>query len=195
MSAIHEILADPNMFVEPRKRYTVEGDHFNVNFMADDRSRVFIAVTLKSYPERVTFVMIEEMQSKFLEKCGEKALTSKEGALDKTSKSIFKEICAKYSDLAQVDRVSAVAEKVESVKSTMQDNIAQMLENAGQLDDIQNSAENLSRQAEVFNKRSNQLRRNMRCRDMKMKFVIAGAVVLMLIIIIVPLSIMLKNKD
>lgn len=61
-------MANPDTFVEPRKRYTSEGSMFSIHYTADDSNRVYSAVTDKEYPPRIAFAMLEEMQTKFLTK-------------------------------------------------------------------------------------------------------------------------------
>lgn len=61
-------MANPDTFVEPRKRYTSEGSMFSIHFVADDEHRVYNCVTDKEYPARIAFALLEEMQTKFLTK-------------------------------------------------------------------------------------------------------------------------------
>jgi hypothetical protein len=58
---------------------------------------------------------------------------------------------------SNVDRLASVQAKVDIVKSTMADNIEQMLVNSEKLEHIQSNAENLNEQAAVFKNRSTQL--------------------------------------
>ena len=61
-------MSNPDTFVEPRKRYSVEGRMFSIHFVADDNTRIYSCVTDKEYPARIAFAMLEEMQTKFLTK-------------------------------------------------------------------------------------------------------------------------------
>ncbi len=56
-----------------------------------------------------------------------------------------------------VDRLASVQAKVDVVKSTMEQNIQQMLANEEKLDTISENAENLNEQARVFQTRSTAL--------------------------------------
>lgn len=48
-------------------------------------------------------------------KVGEKSLTAKEGGLTRTMKSSFSDLCIKYEDIRNVDRMAAVqASRVHS---------------------------------------------------------------------------------
>lgn len=61
-------MSNPDTFVEPRKRYSVEGRMFSIHFVADDNTRIYSCVTDKEYPARIAFALLEEMQTKFLTK-------------------------------------------------------------------------------------------------------------------------------
>ncbi|CAM9438763.1 unnamed protein product [Discosporangium mesarthrocarpum] len=186
---IKELMCNPDTFVEPRKRYTSEGSMFCIHYTADDRNRVYTCVTDKEYPARIAFSMLEEMQSKFLTKVGEKSLTAKEGSLSRTMKSSFSDLCIKFDDVRNVDRLAAVQQdKVDVVKTIMEDNIQQMLANEERLEEISQNAENLNEQAKVFQNRSTALRRQMRCKAIKMWFLLAFVFIILLIAIIVPIA-------
>ncbi|CAB1118209.1 unnamed protein product [Ectocarpus sp. CCAP 1310/34] len=190
---IKELMSNPDTFVEPRKRYSVEGRMFSIHFVADDSNRIYSCVTDKEYPARIAFTLLEEAQTKFLTKVGDKSLTAKEGGLSRTMKSSFSDLCIKYDDIRNVDRMAA--DKVDVVKVTMQDNIQQMLANEERLDQISENAENLNEQAKVFQNRSSALRRQMRCKAIKMWFLLALVVIILLIIIIVPIALHAKNNS
>eukprot|EP00611_Tribonema_gayanum_P010038 TRINITY_DN1995_c0_g2_i1.p1 TRINITY_DN1995_c0_g2~~TRINITY_DN1995_c0_g2_i1.p1 ORF type:complete len:226 (-),score=79.02 TRINITY_DN1995_c0_g2_i1:104-781(-) len=192
--AVKSVITAPNVFVEPGRRYTNEGDVCCVHFVADDANRVYTVVTDKQYPARVAFALLDEAQSKFVTKVGDKSLAAKEGSLSKTMRSSFADICLKYDDVKNVDKLAAMQGKVDAVKTKMEDNIQQMLANEEKLEDISANAENLNAQAQVFQNRTVQLRRAMRCKALKMWFLLAFVIIIVLIIIIVPTAVYIKNN-
>ena len=58
---------------------------------------------------------------------------------------------------------------MENVKAVMQDNITQGLQNCVKLESIQQQAEELQMQAGVFKKNAVELRKKMRCKEIKTK--------------------------
>ncbi len=52
-------------------------------------------------------------------------------------KDILSKLCQKYDDLAQVDKLAAVAKKVDTVKLVMQENIDVALQNCVKLEAIE----------------------------------------------------------
>lgn len=192
--AVKSVISSPNVFVEPGRRYTNEGEMSCVHFVADDNNRVYTVVTDKQYPPRVAFALLDEVQSKFLTKVGDKSLSAREGALSKTMRSSFQDVCLKYEDIKNVDKLASVQGKVDVVKSIMEDNIQQMLANEEKLESISANAENLNEQAKVFQNRSTQLRRAMKCKAIKMWLLLALVISIILIIIITTIALWVKNN-
>lgn len=61
-----------------------------------------------------------------------------------------------------------------------------MAERGSRLDELQGQSENLSQNARGFNRRANQLRKDMWWKDMKMRICIIVGIVVLLIVIIAP---------
>ena len=66
----------------------------------------------------------------------------------------------------------------------MQDNIASMLQNVEKTEAISDQANHLNEQASVFKKKSEDLQRRMKCKNMKMTAIIVGVLLLILVPII-----------
>jgi vesicle-associated membrane protein 4 len=74
---------------------------------------------------------------------------------------MFEAICEKYNDLAEVDKLVAVNQKVDAVKLVMHDNVEKLLANTVKLDAIEKATEELQEQAGVFRKSAVQLKNKM----------------------------------
>jgi hypothetical protein len=131
--------------------------------------------------------MLTETYGEFSKVLGEKAKSAPPASLNKSSKPILTKMCQKYSDVASVDKASALIGKVDGVKVQMQDNIASMLQNMEQTEVISDQANQLNEQASVFKKKSTDLKRQMKCKNMKMTLIIVGLIVGVLLVILVPL--------
>ncbi|CAM9103168.1 unnamed protein product [Phaeothamnion confervicola] len=167
---------------------------FAIHFIADESNRVYTCVTDREYPARVAFALLDEAQIKFETKVGDKSLTAREGSLNRTMKDTFRDLCIKYDDLKNVDRLASVHDKVNVVKTIMEDNIAQLLANEEQLQRVADNAENLNEQAKVFQNRAVHLRRQMRCKAIKMWLLLALVIVVVLIIVITPIALYCKKN-
>ena len=75
-----------------------------------------------------------------MSKVGDKASTAKERSLDKQSSSFMQKICQKYDNVAEVDKLAAVARKVDTVKIVMQENVDAALQNCVKLESIEKAA-------------------------------------------------------
>jgi hypothetical protein len=123
-------------------------------------------------------------------KAGEKATSAKERELNKTCGDLLLKICRKYDNLAEVDKLSSVSAKVESVKLVMQDNIDIALQNCVKLESIGKAAgeclllilifcpnfpylefgthiEELQQQAGVFKRNAHELKKRMWWKNLK----------------------------
>ena len=97
----------------------------------------------------------------FIAKAGDKASTAKDKALDRSCSSLLEKICQKYDNLAEVDKLAAVAKKVDTVKLVMQENVDIALQNCVKLESIERAAEELQQQAGVFKRNANELKNKM----------------------------------
>ena len=75
-----------------------------------------------------------------MSKVGERSLSAKERSLDKACMGFMQSICQKYDNVAEVDKIAAVARKVDTVKIVMQENVDAALQNCVKLESIELAA-------------------------------------------------------
>lgn len=68
------------------------------------------------------------------------ALTSKDRGLDRKASNLLLKLAQKFDNLAEVDKLAAVAKKVETVKLVMQENVDIALQNCVKLESIERAA-------------------------------------------------------
>lgn len=151
-------------------------------------------VTGLGYPSRTAIAMLTELYDETDKKFGDQLMSAKENSLNKRSKTIMTNTCKKYEDSANVDKAQAVLGKVEGVKAQMQDNIAGMLKNTEKAESLAEQSDQLNEQAAVFKKNSTDLKKQMKCKNMKMTILLTGLVIGILLVILVPLIIKAKNN-
>lgn len=93
-----------------------------------------------------------------------------------------------------MDKLTAVQEKVDIVKSTMKDNIAQLLLNTEKMEHIEAAAAALNHQSADFQKGAKQLTNKMWWKMWKMRILIGGLIVAILLILIVPIAVTSSKK-
>lgn len=139
------------------------------------------------YPSRVATQMLMECYGEYSESLGGQIKDAAINSLNRKSKPILTKFCKKYDDVRNVDKASALIGKVDGVKVQMQDNIATMLQNMEQTEAISDQASQLNEQASVFKKKSTDLKRQMKCKNLKMTIIVAVLVLGILLVILLPL--------
>lgn len=84
-------------------------------------------------------------------------------------------------------------EKVDVVKTVMQENIQQILQNNECLERIEAQAEHLNEQSLAFKKGAKEMNEMMWWKMWKMRILFGGLIVLVLIIIIVPTAVVAQK--
>lgn len=158
------------------------------------RTTGLAVITGLKYPSRVAIQALIELYGKYSEQFGLQAKSATTNSLTKKSKPVLQAMCKKYDDLSKVDKTSALIGKVDEVKVQMQDNISAMLKNTEQAESLAERSDQLNEQASVFKKKSTDLRKQMRCKNLKMTIILTLLVVGVLAIILVPLIMKARNK-
>jgi len=187
LNGVKQVL-EQKMGMQAGTHYSFSTGQSTWHLMADADGRIFILITQASYPARVAAQCVDELSRTFLVKAGEKSLTAKEKGLDKACKSLFDKLCQKYDNVNEIDTLSGVTAKVESVKVVMQDNVKLALQNCVTLQSIEKKAEELQTQAGVFKKTAKDIKNKMWWKNLKMKLAI-GAIILAIIALILAFTI------
>lgn len=101
----------------------------------------------------------------------------------------------RYSDPSSVDKLVAVQEKIDVVKSTMQENIQQILQNQEKVENIEAAAVRLNETSLAFSDGSKSLAQKMFWKKWKMRLLVGGLIISVLIIIIVPIAVTASNNS
>jgi len=165
----------------------VQSDQHQVVYGSDSDGICFAVITGLNYPSRVAIEMLQELYKTIMESDGNKARNGAENCLTRKTKNTMSATCAKYDDLSKVDKAASILGKVDAVKGTMQDNIAGMLKNTEQAEDLAEKSDQLNEQASVFKKKSTDLKKQMAWKNLKMTLLLAGVVIVILIVILAPL--------
>jgi len=171
----------------------VQSDAHQVIYGADSDGICIAVIAGLRYPSRVGTQMLNELHKEFKPQFGEEAKTASANTMTTKSKSILKKVCKKYSNLEQVDKASALTGKIDDVKVQMQDNIASMLNNIEKTEAVSSQADQLSEQASVFKKKSTELKKQMKCKNLKMTLILIAIVTGILIVILVPMIMRAKK--
>lgn len=172
------------------KHYSFTVGQMAWHLISDESEIIYILICQLNYPQRCAHMCLEELQRTFIAKAGDKATTAKDRALDRSCSSLLQKICQKYDNLTEVDKLAAVAKKVDSVKLVMQENVDIALQNCVKLESIERAAEELQQQAGVFKRTATDLKKKLWWRNIKMKLIIAAIILVILGIIIAVIVVM-----
>ena len=98
----------------------------------------------------------------------------------------------KYANPDNFDNLSRAQNQVGEIKVEMQQNINKLIENQGELDDLEDHTKDMRDNAQTFDKNAKSLEREMFWRKIKYTAAIVGIV--LAIILIIVLSVVLSRK-
>ena len=118
---VRELIAS-NASVQPGKRYSAVGESYSIHYVLDQSGRVYAMVTEPKYSPRVAFSGLEELMTTSQKEFGYRIAAASEGSLSKAARPILHDFVEKYSNPADFDKLVAVHDKVEVVRSVMKEN-------------------------------------------------------------------------
>ncbi|RLN32136.1 hypothetical protein BBJ28_00007062 [Nothophytophthora sp. Chile5] len=180
--------------VTPNGRHSLECDPNKFHFTMDNDELVFAAITAKDYPIRLAFQMIAAVQQEIVPKFGSKALTCREGGLDKDCAKPLAAIAAAYDDRTKVDKLSEVMNQVDGVKTVMHNNIQVVLSNTEKMEVVEQKTNDLNEQAKVFRNTGRKLRRAMWWKNAKLTLALGVCAVLVILILLAVLGVFKKSS-
>eukprot|EP00499_Haloplacidia_sp_CaronLabIsolate_P006972 CAMPEP_0196780962 /NCGR_PEP_ID=MMETSP1104-20130614/8928_1 /TAXON_ID=33652 /ORGANISM="Cafeteria sp., Strain Caron Lab Isolate" /LENGTH=224 /DNA_ID=CAMNT_0042151179 /DNA_START=29 /DNA_END=703 /DNA_ORIENTATION=+ len=186
LKTVQQILSAPGFSqkAKPRQRIRLVSQTHHVSFTSDSVQRVYFAITDKSYSERLTFTLIEELQSKFVETTGDRYRTASENSMNRACAGLFRDLFRKYENPSNVDTLSRLQGRLDAVTETMQDNVRQMLANVDKAEVLEDDAARLATVAGRMEADAHKLERKMRCRKIKMYLLITFIVLAIIGVIV-----------
>ncbi|KAJ3094279.1 hypothetical protein HDU96_001749 [Phlyctochytrium bullatum] len=91
-------------------------------------------------------------------------------------------------------RTQQVQSQVDEVVGIMQENVNKVMQRGEHLDTLQNKTEDLQNSSQQFRKGASAVRKQMWWKDFKMKLILGGIIVAILIIIIVSIVVGTKKN-
>uniref|UniRef100_A0A2P2JF25 Vesicle-associated membrane protein 724 n=2 Tax=Rhizophora mucronata TaxID=61149 RepID=A0A2P2JF25_RHIMU len=170
------------------EKFTYNCDHHTFNFLVED-GYVYCVVAKESVSKQISIAFLERMKADFKKRYGGgKAGTAVAKSLNKEFGPIMKEHMKYIIDHAEeIEKLLKVKAQVSEVKSIMLGNIDQAIQRGETLTNIADKAENLHDQAQMYKQQGTQIRRKMWYQNMKIKLVVLG--ILLLLVLIIWLSI------
>ncbi|XP_043708042.1 vesicle-associated membrane protein 724-like [Telopea speciosissima] len=165
-------------------KFTYNCDHHTFNFLVED-GYAYCVVAKDSAGKQVSIAFLERMKADFKKRYGGgKADTAIAKSLNKEFGPVMKEHMQYITDHAEeIGKLLKVKAQVSEVKSIMLENIDKALDRGEKLDILADKAEDLRSQAQNFKKQGTKIQRKMWYKNMKIKLVVLGILLLLVLII------------
>ncbi|KAJ3674577.1 hypothetical protein LUZ60_005193 [Juncus effusus] len=162
--------------------YTTEG--YTFNYLVHD-GYVYCVVAAESVARPISIACLERIKDEFLKKyAGGKAATAPANGLKEFGKKIKEQMkyCMEHPE--EVSKVSKVQQQVNEVKNIMMENIDKALNRGQQIEVLVDKTDILRDQASEFRQVGTQVKRKMWIQNMKVKLIVLGIIIALILIII-----------
>ncbi|KAI4345429.1 hypothetical protein L6164_012554 [Bauhinia variegata] len=169
-------------------KFTYNCDHHTFNFLVED-GYAYCVVAKESVSKQISIAFLERVKADFQKRYGGgKADTAIAKSLNKEFGPVMKEHMKYIIDHAEeIEKLIKVKAQVSEVKSIMLENIDKALERGENLTILADKTETLHSQAQQFKKQGTQIRRKMWYQNMKIKLVVLG--ILLFLVLVIWLSV------
>nr|GLL41325.1 vesicle-associated membrane protein 724-like [Ipomoea trifida] len=165
-------------------KFTYNCDHHTFNFLLED-GYAYCVVAKDSVGKQISIAFLERVKADFKKRYGGgKADTAVAKSLNKEFGPVMKEHMKYIIEHAdEIEKLLKVKAQVSEVKSIMLENIDKTIERGENLTILTNKAEDLHNSAQQFKKQGTEIRRKMWYQNMKIKLVVLGIIVFLVLTI------------
>jgi vesicle-associated membrane protein 72 len=166
-------------------KFTYNCDNHTFNYLVED-GFAYCVVADESVGRQVPMAFLERVKEDFKRRySGGRADTAVANSLNRDFGSKLKEhmqYCIDHPE--EISKLAKVKAQVSEVKGVMMDNIEKVLDRGEKIELLVDKTENLRFQAQDFQKKGTELRRKMWFQNMKVKLIVLGIVVALILIIV-----------
>ncbi|XP_010475140.1 PREDICTED: putative vesicle-associated membrane protein 726 [Camelina sativa] len=166
-------------------KFTYNCDGHTFNYLAEN-GFTYCVVVVESAGRQIPMAFLERVKEDFSKRYGGgKASTAKANSLNREFGSKLKEhmqYCADHPE--EISKLSKVKAQVTEVKGVMMENIEKVLDRGEKIELLVDKTENLRSQAQDFRTQGTKMKRKLWFENMKIKLVVFGIVVALILIII-----------
>ncbi|KAJ8899266.1 hypothetical protein K2173_017301 [Erythroxylum novogranatense] len=146
----------------------------------------YCVVAVESVGRQVPIAFLERVKEEFTKKySGGKAATAVANSLNKEFGSKLKEqmqYCVDHPE--EISKLAKVKAQVSEVKGVMMENIEKVLDRGEKIELLVDKTENLRSQAQDFRQQGTKMRRKMWLQNMKVKLIVLGILIALILIIV-----------
>ncbi|VAI23553.1 unnamed protein product [Triticum turgidum subsp. durum] len=149
-------------------------------------SAAYCVVAVESVGQQMPIAFLVRVKDDFSKRyAGGKAATAAPSSLNREFGSKLKEhmqYCVDHPE--EINKLAKVQAQVSEVKNVMMENIEKVLDRGEKIELLVDKTENLRSQAQDFRQQGTQVRRKMWLQNMKIKLIVLGIIVALILIII-----------
>jgi hypothetical protein len=172
--------------IMPNERYTESSndDKRKILSLVDSSGKlVFLLTVIKDYPERYGYKLLNELIKNSIDKLNKEYL-NKIG-FDENLNENFKrtgddiqlymvELERNYRDIGAIDKIRNIQNDVNEIKTEMKNNVNGMLLNIELVSNLEETSDNLRKEAKLFKKEAKKLYKYTWWRNKKITFTVGG---------------------
>ncbi|GAB2294157.1 hypothetical protein Dimus_028377 [Dionaea muscipula] len=166
-------------------KFTYDCDGHTFNFLVSD-GFTYCVVAVESMGRQLPIAFLERVRDDFNKKYGGgKAATSLAKSLNKDFGPKLKEhmqYCVDHPE--EMNKLAKVQAQISEVKGVMMENIEKVLDRGDKVDLLVDKTDNLHNQAQDFRQHGTRMRRKMWLQNMKLKLIVLGIVIALILIIV-----------
>lgn len=167
-----------------RPKLSVINKHAGTIHYESDEKCIYMVTTSFDYPQRAAFLFLDELKQLIGPNYYSKIATCAENELDRLARRhILPDLCSKYCDLKQIDKIYAVKATVENTKTIMNKNITALIVNQDRLDELGDKSDALREDAMRFRQGSRKLHSVMWWKNAKVWIIVASILVFIIIVL------------
>ncbi|KAJ3673906.1 hypothetical protein LUZ60_005898 [Juncus effusus] len=169
-------------------KFTYNCDGHTFNYLVED-GFTYCVVAVDSAGRQITMAFLERVKEEFTKKyTSGKAATATANSLNKEYASKLKEhmqYCVDHPE--EISKLAKVKAQASEVKGVMMENIEKVLDRGEKIELLVDKTENLRSQAQDFRQQGTKIRRQMWYQNMKIKLIVLGIIIALILIIILSI--------
>ncbi|XP_039048015.1 vesicle-associated membrane protein 721-like isoform X1 [Hibiscus syriacus] len=166
-------------------KFTYNCDGHTFNYLVDS-GFTYCVVAIESVGRQVPMAFLERIKEDFTKRYGGgKAAAAPANSLSKEFGPKLKEhmqYCIDHPE--EISKIAKVKAQVSEVKGVMMENIEKVLDRGEKIELLVDKTENLRYQAQDFRQQGTQMRRKMWLQNMKIKLIVLGILIALILIIV-----------
>ncbi|GAB2229127.1 hypothetical protein Droror1_Dr00023262 [Drosera rotundifolia] len=174
-----------NKLPATNNKFTYNCDGHTFNFLVEN-GFTYCVVAVESVGRQLPMAFLERVKDDFIKKYGGgKAATALPNSLNKDFGPKLKEhmqYCVDHPD--EMNKLSKVQAQISEVKGVMMENIEKVLDRGEKIELLVDKTDNLRNQAQEFRQQGTKMRRKMWLQNMKIKLIVLGIIIALILIIV-----------